>query len=77
MGINLPDQRLLWKFKVFMGAIRNHDVGAGPGENWNVRLTGTNLSNDCYLLDNSNTFGGTQYVNPREISVQVKYRFHY
>lgn len=52
-------------------------LGKSFGENWDVRLTGLNLSNHRYLLDNSNTFGGTHYVNPREVSVQVKYRFHF
>jgi len=52
-------------------------IGKSFGENWNVRLTGTNLSNNRYLLDNANTFGGTHYVNPFEISAQVKYRFHF
>jgi outer membrane receptor protein involved in Fe transport len=52
-------------------------LGRSFGENWDVRLTGLNLSNHRYLLDNSNTFGGTHFVNPREISVQVKYRFHF
>ena len=52
-------------------------IGKSFGENWNVRVSGLNLSNHRYLLDNSNTFGGTHFVNPREISVQVKYRFHY
>jgi outer membrane receptor protein involved in Fe transport len=51
--------------------------GRSFGENWDVRLTGLNLSNHRYRLDNSNTFGGTHFVNPREISVQVKYRFHF
>jgi hypothetical protein len=36
-----------------------------------------NLSNVHYMLDNSNTFGGTHYANPREIAVRVKYRFRY
>ena len=52
-------------------------LGKSFGENWSVRLTGLNLSNHRYLLDNSNTFGGTHYANPRELSVQVKYRFRY
>ena len=52
-------------------------LGRSFGENWSVRLTGLNLFNHRYLLDNSNTFGGTHYVNPREISVQLKYRFHF
>ena len=47
------------------------------GESWSVRLTGLNIGNSRYLLDNSNTFGGTHYVNPRELSVQLKYRFHF
>ena len=49
-------------------------LGKSFGENWNVRVSGLNLSNHRYLLDNSNTFGGTHFVNPREISVQVKYQ---
>ena len=47
------------------------------GETLDLRVTALNLSDHRYLLDNSNTFGGTHYVNPREISVQVKYRFHF
>jgi len=34
-------------------------LGKSLGENWSVRLTGLNLSNHRYLMDNSNTFGGT------------------
>jgi outer membrane receptor protein involved in Fe transport len=52
-------------------------LGKSFGENWNVRLSATNLGNNRYLLDNSSTFGGTHYVNPRMIAVQVKYRFHF
>ena len=52
-------------------------LGKSFGENWSVRLTGLNLSDHRYLLDNSNTFGGTHYANPRELSVQLKYRFRY
>jgi outer membrane receptor protein involved in Fe transport len=47
------------------------------GEKLTLRFTGLNLSNNHYLLDNSNTFGGTHYVNPRQISVQLTYRFKY
>ncbi|MFY9561548.1 MAG: TonB-dependent receptor [Terriglobales bacterium] len=56
-----------------------YDLALGKtfGENWTVRLTGLNLGNHHYLLDNSNTFGGTHFANPREISVQLKYRFRY
>lgn len=47
------------------------------GEKLTLRFTGLNLSNNHYLLDNSNTFGGTHYVNPRTVSVQLMYRFKY
>lgn len=47
------------------------------GERVSLRLTGLNLSNSHYMLDNSNTFGGTHFANPREISVQLRYSFHY
>ena len=52
-------------------------LGKNFAENWSLRVTGLNLSNHRYLLDNSNTFGGTHFVNPREISFQIKYRFHF
>jgi outer membrane receptor for ferrienterochelin and colicin len=52
-------------------------IGKSFGENWSVRLSGLNLANLHYMLDNSNTFGGTHFANPREISVQLKYRFRY
>jgi outer membrane receptor protein involved in Fe transport len=42
-----------------------------------VGLTGLNLSNRRYLVDNSNTFGGTHFVNPRQIYFELRYRFHY
>lgn len=32
---------------------------------------------DCFLLDSSQTFGGTHYAEPREIYVQLRYRFHF
>ena len=52
-------------------------LGKSFGENWDVRVSGLNLSNHRHMLDNSNTFGGTHFVNPREISFQVKYRFKF
>jgi outer membrane receptor protein involved in Fe transport len=51
--------------------------GKSFGENWGVSFTALNLANNRYLLDNSNTFGGTHYAHPRELSVQLKYRFRY
>jgi hypothetical protein len=47
------------------------------GERVSVTLTTTNITNQRLLIDNSQTFGGTHYNYPREIFVQVHYRFHY
>ena len=47
------------------------------GENWSLELSALNVANRRYMLDNSNTFGGTHWANPREISGEVRYRFHY
>jgi outer membrane receptor protein involved in Fe transport len=47
------------------------------GEKLIVRLSGLNLGNNRYLLDNSNTFGGTHFANPRELSIGLTYRFRY
>src|SRR5712664_1870899 len=51
--------------------------GKSFGERLSVDLQGINIANRRVLLDNSFTFGGTHYLNPREILVQVRYRFHY
>jgi outer membrane receptor protein involved in Fe transport len=52
-------------------------VGKSFGENWAVKITGTNLANKHYFVDLSNTFGGSHFADPRIIAVQVKFRFHY
>ncbi|MGC2196450.1 MAG: TonB-dependent receptor [Terriglobales bacterium] len=52
-------------------------VGKAFGEKWNVRVSALNVGNNHYMLDNSNTFGGSHFTNPREIALQVKYRFHF
>jgi len=47
------------------------------GEKLSLRFTALNLDNNHYRLDNSNTFGGTHFVNPRQISAQINYRLKY
>ena len=42
-----------------------------------VAVTALNLANRRFLLDNSETFNGTHYADPRQIYVQVRYRFHW
>ncbi len=52
-------------------------IGKSFRENWTVRFTALNFTDNHYLLDLANTFGGTHYANPRMLSVQLKYRFRY
>jgi outer membrane cobalamin receptor len=52
-------------------------VGKNFGERFSASVQGINVANRRVLLDNSFTFGGTHFLNPREILVQVRYRFHY
>ncbi len=52
-------------------------LGKNFGESFSASLSALNLANRRFLLDNSLTFGGTHYFNPREIFIQVRYRFHY
>jgi len=52
-------------------------LGKSFGERFSVSLQGINLANRRVLLDNSFTFGGTHFLNPRELLVQLRWRFHY
>jgi len=51
-------------------------LGKQLGESLDLSATALNLANRRFLLDNSETFGGTHYAEPRQIYVQVRYRFH-
>jgi outer membrane receptor protein involved in Fe transport len=51
--------------------------GKGFGENWMLALQSVNLTNRRFLLDSANTFGGTHFGEPRQIYLEVRYRFHY
>ncbi|MGB8456582.1 MAG: TonB-dependent receptor [Candidatus Acidiferrum sp.] len=52
-------------------------LGKSFGERFSVNVQGINVANRRVLLDNSFTFGGTHYLNPREILVQLRFHFHY
>jgi len=52
-------------------------VGKEFGERFSLSVTAVNVANRRVLLDNSQTFGGTHFLNPRTIYAQVRYRFHY
>jgi len=52
-------------------------LGKALGENWNVSITAINVTNRRVLLDNSLTFGGFHFNDPRQLYGEVRYRFHY
>lgn len=47
------------------------------GKQWTLIVAALNVADTHFLLDESNTFGGTHYNNPRQLSVGIRYRFHY
>ena len=55
------------------------DLSAGKdiGEKLSISVTALNVANRRVMLDNSLTFGGFHFNNPREIFAEVRYRFHY
>lgn len=52
-------------------------LGKTVRKNWSVSINALNAANRRFLLDNSLTFGGTHYADPRQIFLQLRYRFHY
>ena len=52
-------------------------LGKQIGEKWTISANAVNIANTRYLLDTSNTFGGTHYINPRQIYAEFRWHFHY
>jgi hypothetical protein len=52
-------------------------LGKDFGERFSVSLHALNVANRRVELDNSQTFGGFHWNNPREIYAEFRYRFHY
>ena len=55
------------------------DLSAGKsfGERFSLLVNALNVTNSHLEIDNSLTFGGTHFNNPREIYGEVRFRFHY
>jgi hypothetical protein len=49
----------------------------GEREKYRISLTALNAANRRVLLDNSLTFGGFHFNDPRQIYVEFRWRFHY
>ena len=63
----------------YLPAHTTFDISAGHsiGENWRIEGNILNVTNHRILLDNSITIGGFHYNDPRMISAQLRYRFHF
>jgi hypothetical protein len=55
------------------------DVSAGHsmGERWKLSASVINATNHRVLLDNSVTIGGFHFNDPRMLSAELRYRFHF
>ena len=63
----------------YLPAHATFDVSAGRslGERWKISASMLNVTNHRVLLDNSVTIGGFHYNDPRMISAELRYRFHF
>jgi outer membrane receptor protein involved in Fe transport len=52
-------------------------LGKSFGKQYTVSLNALNVGNTRVLLDNSLTFGGFHYNDPRQLYAEVRYRFKF
>jgi TonB dependent receptor/Carboxypeptidase regulatory-like domain/TonB-dependent Receptor Plug Domain len=52
-------------------------VGKDFGSKYSLSVTATNVADNRVLLDNSLTFGGFHYNDPRQVYGQFRYHFHF
>jgi outer membrane receptor protein involved in Fe transport len=52
-------------------------LGKEFGEKFSASVSALNVANRRVELDNSITFGGFHWNNPREVFVELRYRFHF
>ena len=64
---------------LYLPAHTSVDVGLGRsfGERFTASVNALNIANRRLLIDNSVTFGGFHWDDPREVYVELRYRFHY
>jgi hypothetical protein len=63
----------------YLPAHTTFDLSAGRalGERWRLSATVVNAANHRVLLDNSVTIGGFHWNDPRIVSGELRYRFHF
>lgn len=70
-GGELVQSHLPGRFRFDVSIMKN------IGKSWTVSLNSWNVLNSSYLLDNSPSLGGVHWVTPRQVWVELRYRFHY
>jgi outer membrane receptor protein involved in Fe transport len=55
----------------------NVSLGKSFGASASLALTALNVFNNHLLIDNSLTFGGTHFNDPRQVYAELRFRFHY
>jgi Carboxypeptidase regulatory-like domain/TonB-dependent Receptor Plug Domain len=63
----------------YLPAHTTFDLSAGRSfsDNWRVSVSAVNVADNRVLLDNSITVGGFHYNDPRMITAELRYRFHF
>ena len=63
----------------YLPAHTTFDVAVGKefGENWKLAASMINVTNHRVLTDSSLTIGGFHYNDPRQITAELRYRFHF
>jgi outer membrane receptor protein involved in Fe transport len=63
----------------YLPAHTTFDVSAGKtlGENFKLAITVINVTNHRLLTDSSLTIGGFHYNDPRQVSAELRYHFHF
>ncbi len=63
----------------YLPAHATFDISAGRpiGERWKLSASVLNVTNHRVLLDNSVTIGGFHFNDPRMLSAELRYRFHF
>jgi hypothetical protein len=69
--VPLPPRYLSWHATVDL--LVSHSFG----ERFSVSVNAVNVGNSHLLIDDSLTFGGFHYDDPREVYAEVRYHFHY
>ena len=69
--VPLPPRYLSWHTTVDLL------ISKSFGERFSVSINAVNVGNSHLLIDDSLTFGGFHYDDPREVYAELRYRFHY